>query len=129
GSDERRIRSELRGTGGPPVDDEQLRGGGYGRQRRRRLQGGLRRGTHRRTHGRSARRTRKATGMKRIGSPPALPKRGDAAHKGTFGHAFVVAGSRGMSGAAVLCGLSALRGGAGLVTVAIPEPIADVVAS
>lgn len=41
-------------------------------------------------------------------------------HKGTFGHVLVTGGSRGKSGAAALAGLSALRGGAGLVTVAAP---------
>jgi hydroxyethylthiazole kinase-like uncharacterized protein yjeF len=39
-------------------------------------------------------------------------------HKGTFGHVLVVAGSRGKTGAAAMSGLSALRAGAGLVTVA-----------
>jgi NAD(P)H-hydrate epimerase len=39
-------------------------------------------------------------------------------HKGTFGHVLVVAGSRGKSGAAAMAGISALRAGAGLVTVA-----------
>jgi ADP-dependent NAD(P)H-hydrate dehydratase / NAD(P)H-hydrate epimerase len=42
-------------------------------------------------------------------------------HKGTFGHVLVVAGSRGKIGAAAMCGTSALRAGAGLVTVASPE--------
>jgi len=37
-------------------------------------------------------------------------------HKGTFGHALVLAGSKGKSGAAVLSGLAALKSGAGLVT-------------
>ena len=44
-------------------------------------------------------------------------------HKGTFGRVLVVAGSRGMSGAAVLCSSAALRGGAGLVTAAVPQSI------
>lgn len=38
-------------------------------------------------------------------------------HKGTFGHALIVAGSIGKTGAAAMCGLGALRAGAGLVTV------------
>ena len=42
-------------------------------------------------------------------------------HKGTFGHALMIAGSRGKTGAATMCGLAALRAGAGLVTVASPE--------
>lgn len=50
------------------------------------------------------------------------------AHKGTLGHVLVVAGSRGMSGAAVLCGTAALRGGAGTVQIAVPEPIQATVA-
>ncbi len=41
----------------------------------------------------------------------------------------VVAGSRGMSGAAVLCGSAALRGGAGLVQVAVPDDIQPTVAA
>ena len=39
-------------------------------------------------------------------------------HKGVFGHALVVAGSRGMAGAAILAARAALRSGAGLVTAA-----------
>src|SRR5262249_45116325 len=40
-----------------------------------------------------------------------------------------VAGSRGMSGAAVLCGSAALRAGAGLVRVALPHDVLPLVAS
>jgi len=43
-------------------------------------------------------------------------------HKGTFGHVLVVAGSPGKTGAAAMCGLAALRAGAGLVTVASRAP-------
>jgi NAD(P)H-hydrate epimerase len=46
-----------------------------------------------------------------------LPPRRRDAHKGTFGHLAVVAGSPGKSGAAVMAGLSAVRAGAGLVTI------------
>jgi NAD(P)H-hydrate epimerase len=42
-------------------------------------------------------------------------------NKGTFGHVLVVAGSRGKAGAAAMSGISALRAGAGLVTVATAE--------
>jgi NAD(P)H-hydrate epimerase len=59
---------------------------------------------------------------------PRLPPRRTDAHKGDFGRLLVIAGSRGMSGAAVLCGSAALRGGAGLVTVATPESAWPVVA-
>src|SRR5436853_7827044 len=65
----------------------------------------------------------------RITAPIPLSPRAADAHKGTFGHVLVVAGSRGMTGAAVLCGSAALRGGAGLVTVATPDPAQPVVAA
>ncbi|HEY6913548.1 MAG TPA: NAD(P)H-hydrate dehydratase, partial [Paludibacter sp.] len=42
-------------------------------------------------------------------------------HKGTFGHALIIAGSKGMAGASVLSAKAALRSGAGLVTVHGPE--------
>lgn len=48
---------------------------------------------------------------------PALTPRAWNAHKGSFGHVVIRAGSLGMSGAAVLASLGALRVGAGLVTV------------
>lgn len=51
------------------------------------------------------------------------------AHKGDFGHVLVVGGSRGKSGAAAMAGLSALRAGAGLVTVAIAESALPLVAA
>src|SRR5947209_18692874 len=54
---------------------------------------------------------------------PALARRPVDSHKGSFGHVLVVAGSRGMSGAAILCATAALRGGAGLVTLAAPDPV------
>ena len=47
-----------------------------------------------------------------------LPRRTADAHKGSSGHLLVVAGSAGKTGAALLVGRAALRGGAGLVTVA-----------
>ncbi|MSQ84442.1 MAG: NAD(P)H-hydrate dehydratase [Myxococcales bacterium] len=47
-----------------------------------------------------------------------LPARPESGHKGTFGHAFVVAGSPGKGGAAILCAGAALRTGVGLVTLA-----------
>jgi NAD(P)H-hydrate epimerase len=59
---------------------------------------------------------------------PRLPPRPEDAHKGTFGKVWIIAGSRGMSGAAILSGLGALRGGAGLVTVATPNSIQAIVA-
>jgi ADP-dependent NAD(P)H-hydrate dehydratase / NAD(P)H-hydrate epimerase len=50
------------------------------------------------------------------------------AHKGTFGHVLVLAGSPGRAGAAVMAGVAALRTGAGLVTVATPAPVLPIVA-
>ncbi len=50
-----------------------------------------------------------------------LPKRTLASHKGTFGTAFVIAGSTSYTGAALLAGSAAYRIGTGLVTMAVPE--------
>jgi len=50
-----------------------------------------------------------------------FPPRKRAAHKGSFGHAGIIAGSSGKTGAAAMAALGALRAGAGLVTVSIPE--------
>ena len=50
-------------------------------------------------------------------------------HKGDYGRVTVVAGSRGKTGAAHLTGLSALRSGAGLVTIATPACCVPIVAS
>jgi ADP-dependent NAD(P)H-hydrate dehydratase len=61
-------------------------------------------------------------------SLPKLPPRLPDSHKGTFGHALLVGGSRGMGGAISLAGIGALRSGAGLVTVATPEPCQPIVA-
>jgi hydroxyethylthiazole kinase-like uncharacterized protein yjeF len=58
-----------------------------------------------------------------------LPVRPRDAHKGDFGNVLVIAGSRGMSGAARLVGMAALRTGAGLVKVAVPESIRAEVAA
>ncbi len=50
-------------------------------------------------------------------------------NKGDYGHGLIVAGSVGKSGAAVLASWAALRAGAGLVTVATPEPVLPIVAA
>ena len=60
---------------------------------------------------------------------PTLPPRNADSHKGTFGRALLIGGSRGMSGSISLSGQATLRSGAGLVTLAVPDCILDVVAS
>lgn len=57
-----------------------------------------------------------------------LPRRPADGHKGDFGSVFILAGSRGYTGAAALCARAAVRGGAGLVTVAVPEDVYPIVA-
>ncbi len=64
-----------------------------------------------------------------VSDVPRLPARPLDSNKGTFGRVLIVSGSRGMSGAAVLCAGAALRGGAGLVRLAVPEGILPIVAS
>ena len=56
----------------------------------------------------------------------ALPGRGAAGHKGSFGHVLLLAGSEGMSGAAALAAKATLRSGAGLVTLGCPAGLQDV---
>lgn len=55
-----------------------------------------------------------------------LPERPASAHKGRFGHVLLVAASEGKTGAAALAAQGALRAGAGLVTVACPSGLNDV---
>ncbi|SFT43595.1 NAD(P)H-hydrate epimerase [Selenomonas sp. GACV-9] len=55
-----------------------------------------------------------------------LPPRSRAAHKGSCGRILVVAGSHGMTGAAVLAASAALRAGAGIVTLAVPQSVHDI---
>jgi len=57
-----------------------------------------------------------------------FPPRPRAAHKGTFGHLLLVAGSLGKTGAAALAARAAMRAGAGLVTVATAASQQPVVA-
>jgi len=67
--------------------------------------------------------------MQQIENIPRLEPRAVDAHKGDFGKVAIIAGSIGMSGAAALAGWSALRGGAGLVRVAVPKSVLPIVAS
>ncbi len=66
-------------------------------------------------------------------SAPPLPRsflrRRPDTHKGDYGHVLVVAGSIGFTGAPVLCAQAALRSGAGLVSVGVPESVYFIVAS
>lgn len=65
--------------------------------------------------------------LDRVTKLPAPPPREDDSHKGTYGRVLIVAGGRGMAGAASLTGLGALRGGAGLVYLAVPQGVANTV--
>ncbi|MEO5718016.1 MAG: NAD(P)H-hydrate dehydratase [Chthoniobacterales bacterium] len=58
-----------------------------------------------------------------------LPRRRYSAYKNQFGRIGIVAGSRGFTGAALLCSWGALRAGAGLVELFVPEEIYEIIAS
>jgi ADP-dependent NAD(P)H-hydrate dehydratase / NAD(P)H-hydrate epimerase len=57
-----------------------------------------------------------------------LPKRPLNAHKHSVGKLFVIAGSQGMTGAATMTALSAMRSGAGTVIVGVPKAVYPIVA-
>src|SRR6516162_5922995 len=67
--------------------------------------------------------------MEQVDTIPRLEPRPRDGHKGRYGTVLVIAGGRGMAGAAGLCGASALRSGAGLVRVATSAEAQPVVAS
>ncbi|MCX5804503.1 MAG: NAD(P)H-hydrate dehydratase [Proteobacteria bacterium] len=56
----------------------------------------------------------------------ALKERNPWSHKGTYGHAVVIAGSPGKTGAAHMASMAALKIGAGLVTLIIPESLNNI---
>ena len=58
-----------------------------------------------------------------------LPRRRFGAYKNQFGRIGVVAGSTGLTGAAILCTTGALRAGGGLVEVFVPEEIYPIIAA
>lgn len=60
---------------------------------------------------------------------PTLSPRAENAHKGNFGRALLIGGSRGMTGAIAMAGKSTLRSGAGLVSLAVPDRCLELVAS
>lgn len=55
-----------------------------------------------------------------------LPPRKHFSHKGTHGHLLLIAGSRGMAGAAAIAARAALHSGAGLTTIACPQEIVPI---
>lgn len=61
-----------------------------------------------------------------LGEEPDDRRQADS-NKGTYGHVLTAAGSRLMSGAGLLCATAALRSGAGLVTWALPDRMAEAV--
>ncbi|MGM0378123.1 MAG: NAD(P)H-hydrate dehydratase [Bacillota bacterium] len=58
-----------------------------------------------------------------------LPKREQNSHKGTYGKAFIIAGSIGLTGAAILTCKAALKSGIGLLKLYIPESVDTVISS
>jgi NAD(P)H-hydrate epimerase len=56
-----------------------------------------------------------------------LPPREPSAHKGMYGHLLIAAGSTGKTGAAILCGLGALKVGTGLVSLCIPYDLNHII--
>ncbi len=55
-----------------------------------------------------------------------IPKRNRYDHKGTFGHALLIAGSYGKMGAAVLAARGCIRSGAGLTSAHVPQKGYDI---
>ena len=55
-----------------------------------------------------------------------LPERPRDGHKGSFGRVAVLAGSTGMSGAAILASMASLRAGCGLVSLGVPQSLNDI---
>ncbi len=66
---------------------------------------------------------------KRISKSKIFEKRKRDSHKGDYGHVLIIGGSIGKTGAAVLAGLSVLKAGAALVTVATPKSCLPIIAS
>jgi len=52
-----------------------------------------------------------------------IQKRSSETHKGSYGHVFVLGGSPGLTGAAYLTSMAALRSGSGLVTLGTPKSL------
>ncbi len=58
---------------------------------------------------------------------PLIDRRLPETHKGTFGHALIMGGSVGLTGAVAMAAYAALRSGAGLVTAALPASLLAVI--
>ncbi|GBU07448.1 carbohydrate kinase [Bacteroidales bacterium] len=58
--------------------------------------------------------------LSRVKIKSLLKKRGRFSHKGNFGHGLLIAGSKGMMGAAILASKAAMRSGIGLLTSHVP---------
>lgn len=58
-----------------------------------------------------------------------IPRRKPESHKGTYGHVFILAGSPGKTGAAAMAAQSAMRAGAGLVTLGVPQSLNHILES
>lgn len=67
--------------------------------------------------------------MSRVIAMPQLPRRDRESHKGDHGKVHIIAGRVGYTGAPVLAAAGALRAGAGLVFVGVPEPVYPIVAA
>ncbi|MDI6890318.1 MAG: NAD(P)H-hydrate dehydratase [Thermodesulfovibrionales bacterium] len=57
---------------------------------------------------------------------PLIPQRHRYSYKGDYGHVLIIAGSRGKTGAALMAAKACLRSGAGLVTIGVPESLAEI---
>ena len=56
-----------------------------------------------------------------------MKKRNRDSSKSDYGRVLVIAGSKGMAGAAILCAKGALRSGAGLVTISVPDELLPII--
>lgn len=65
--------------------------------------------------------------VRRLEAIRLLPKRRPDAHKGDYGKLYVLAGSTGYTGAAVLTAMTALRCGTGLVYLGVPESLNPII--
>ena len=122
--------ASLGGIAAAAHDAQQLRRQRGRGQHRRRLQSRLSCGARR--HALRAPRGRPHMTLRRRNLDAAaahLRRAAPDSHKGDYGRVLIVAGSRGMAGAAALAGMATLRSGAGLVTVATPASVQATVAS